>query len=329
MCLKNILDVMKNLQSKERAAGSIQSGLNVVAYIDLLGMSNFTRKSTEDAIEVFDGYNTILRDKIVNGMYSSNDDTIQRLLNRASATSFDYFLPFSDSIFLASANPDGFVEQLGSFVLDCYVFNANAYRKKLNAKDPFASKMLCLGGGKKDCKRYPILFRGAVSCGSVHEGTLLGIAKGKSISAPVLLGEPVVAAVKMEGKAKGPRLIIDERSYRQLSHFTKRFIREVDLKEQQTGRYYEVLWPAYHFIEQNGESELGKVEELLTPAANLWKAFNHTEYGPHYFALIDLIVAGALAFANVIGLRNDAKAWIERILDENGLSSKKEILLKV
>ena len=104
---------------------------------------------------------------------------------------------------------------------------------------------------------------------------------------------------------------------------SKQYIRKTEVD-----KYYEVLWPAYHFIESNGKGELHKFDELFDLAVNLWKVFNHTQFSTHYFALLGLITASTLAFAQKIGCLNEAVQFIEKKLETHELSSKKDVLLK-
>ena len=100
--------------------------MKIVAYIDLLAMSNFVRENVNDSIAVFSGYNHILKTKTIDDRVqpasSEKDPKLKALIERTSVSAFDYFLPFSDSIFLASSAPDKFIEQLGHYILSCYLF---------------------------------------------------------------------------------------------------------------------------------------------------------------------------------------------------------------
>lgn len=331
MCLKNILN---KLLSKRANAMDNQNNTNttpklkVVAYIDLLAMSNFVRENVTDSIAVFSGYDYILQTKIRDAKKqpasSEKDPKLKILLERTAVSAFDYFLPFSDSIFLASSNPDKFIEQLGHYILSCYLYNAEAYKdKSLDPSKPFVNKMLGLDGNIYEHNVYPILFRGGLCIGDITEGRVLGRINGTNQQMPVLIGEPVVNAVKMESVVKGPRVVLSEDTFQQLGPASKQYIRKAEVD-----KYYEVLWPAYHFIESNGKGELHKFDELFDPAVNLWKVFNHTQFSTHYFALLGLITASTLAFAQKIGCLNEAVQFIEKKLETHELSSKKDVLLK-
>lgn len=332
MCLKILNKIffkkVKNM-GVQNAVPSPKKEMKIIAYIDLLAMSNFVRENVVDSIDVFSGYNHILKTKIIDERIqpasTEKDPNLKALLERTSVSSFDYFLPFSDSIFLASSNPDKFIEQLCHFILSCYLYNADAYKDNpLNPSKPFANKMLGLDGNIYEHNVYPILFRGGLCIGNITNGSLMGRANGNNQEMPVLIGEPVVKAVKMESVVKGPRVILDEQTYQNLGLKSQKYIRKTEV-----GNYYEVLWPSYHFIEPNGKSELYKFKELFDPAVNLWYAFNHTLFSTHYFALLSLITASTLSFAKKIGCQNEAEQLIKKELEKNGLLSKKDVLLKI
>ena len=91
----------------------------VVAYIDLLGFSNCVMNNPEEAIMMLSHFNTILSTlNFEREVHPSEgyEPSLQGLARRTSNESFEHFMPFSDSVFLASANCSDFVMQLGSFV---------------------------------------------------------------------------------------------------------------------------------------------------------------------------------------------------------------------
>ena len=91
---------------------------------------------------------------------------------------------------------------------------------------------------------------------------------------------------------------------------------------------YEVLWPAYHYIAQNGDSEIAKFVELIEPAIKFWKAFNHTEYGIHYFNLIKIIIEGTMAFARKIKAAKYAEEYIINEMERFNLKDKATFILE-
>ena len=51
--------------SIQNAVPSPKKEMKIIAYIDLLAMSNFVRENVADSIDVFIGYNHILKTKII------------------------------------------------------------------------------------------------------------------------------------------------------------------------------------------------------------------------------------------------------------------------
>lgn len=102
----------------------------IVAYIDLLAFSNHVRKNTGDAMMVFSNYNTILHSKIRDGIahpVDSYSSELQELARNTSIDSFEYFIPFSDSIFIVSDDVNSFIPQLSSFVYGCFHITSHFY----------------------------------------------------------------------------------------------------------------------------------------------------------------------------------------------------------
>jgi len=89
---------------------------------------------------------------------------------------------------------------------------------------------------------------------------------------------------------------------------------------------YEVLWPSMLIIENNGYSEISKINELLRPAINFWKAFNHKDFSLHYYEFIRLIILSSMKVFEKMGCQNKCKLEIERILQDCGISDKTDDL---
>src|SRR5690554_4420764 len=112
----------------------------LVAYIDLLAFSNYIRENTQDALSAFTTYHNILKTKIIDNkthpISSYQSQNLQELAKIQAVTSVDYFLPFSDSIFLKSADPNLFVKQISSFLVGCFIYTSHAYAHPENVTKP-------------------------------------------------------------------------------------------------------------------------------------------------------------------------------------------------
>ena len=289
----------------------------IVAFIDLLGTKNRIKKNSKgdffDALRPIINCNHITYSKIYEGIAHPSESYDKEL--RVSAKnnlmdSFDFFLPFSDSIFIMSNDCCSFIKQLGNYIFGLYNSTIDFYKKDFymrpsnNPSEPEKVKMPTLSLGKNGkikiknrvCDYYPALFRGGISFGKACSIELYSIVNKKPSKSTTIAGKAVSDAVELEGKIKGPRLVFGKKVYNQLDKDTRDYCRIVPEKKG----LYEILWPAFNYYKRcnpsNNELKIEEIKRLLDPTYNLWKAYNHTEYSNHYFNLIELIIASTIQF---------------------------------
>ncbi|MDA3886581.1 MAG: hypothetical protein PF638_13395 [Candidatus Delongbacteria bacterium] len=293
---------------------------HAVAYIDLLGFSNFVNSNLSDAIKVLENYNHIIDDKIFD----------QKLDNK-SKNSFKYFIPFSDSIFIASEMPNEFIKELADFFLACFKFTSDQYIRPRNSDSPEDIEVITNiidKNGKTTQEKviqkwYPILFRGGISFGEAHAIELNTINNSEYSKIKTLAGKAVVKSVGLEcledlkGKIKGPRLICDKEF---MDSITDSKIKFYIVKLKDFENLYEILWPAFHFI-NNKPYEIKKFNNLFIPISNFWKAYKNEKYGRHYLNFIKLLIESTLRFAENINETNNAIDYIKTQLKNNGMQS--------
>ncbi|WP_041502587.1 hypothetical protein [Sanguibacteroides justesenii] len=306
----------------------------IVAYIDLLAFSNHVRKNTGDAMMVFSNYNTILHSKIRDSIahpVDSYSSELQELARNTSIDSFEYFIPFSDSIFIVSDDVNSFIPQLSSFVYGCFHITSHFYINPQDSSDPTKGEMVSfsfddnnnLSSKYIDSHYYPTIFRGGMAYGEVFPIELWNIVDKGPEKRKSLAGKAVVRAVELESKIKGPRIVFDIEMFEQIDEQIKnRYIRKIEGTE-----FYEILWPAIKYIPQNGFSDAQSFYEMFTCAINLWKGYNHTPYSMHYFSFIELIVASTLQFFEAIGYKNEALEMVKTAIKQKGLEDKITILI--
>lgn len=310
---------------------------NIVAFIDLLAFSNHIRENSSDALMTMSNYNTILSTKIrdeITHPVDSYPPVLQELAKNHSIDSFDYFLPFSDSVFVMSSNCSDFIKQLGSFVLQSFTITSRFYEEPIDPSAPEKGKILNCGintdGSPKveygECNYYPALFRGGLAYGEAMPIELFSVVDKKYGKSKVITGEAVVEAVSLESKVKGPRLMFKQALYDQLNDEARIFCRALPENKD----LFEILWPAMIFIKQSdvfqNKQEVSKIDDLLTPAYNLWKAYNHTIFSAHYFNFIELIIAATIQyFDKKSNLKDFAKDYIKILIDSKGLTGKIDI----
>lgn len=307
---------------------------NIVAYIDLLAFSNHIRENTSDALMAMNNYNTILfskiRDEIANPV-SSYIKELQGLAKMHSIDSFDFFLPFSDSVFLMSSDCSSFIKQLGSFVLQSFTLTAHFYAHPIDVSKPEKGYINNYSINKDgnvvvnqgECNYYPALFRGGLAYGEAFPIELSSVIDKKPAKSKVITGKAVVSAVRLESSVKGPRLVFGQDVFDQLNSDALDYCRIVP----ESNNMYEILWPAIGFIKQNEvrqcEQEIHKMYEIIVPAYNLWKAYNHTPFSAHYFNFIELIIASTIQFFDKkCQLKEFAINQIQAWIDQNELKNK-------
>lgn len=299
----------------------------VVAYLDLLAFSSYVRENTKDAMLAFTNYRAILEIKIADDINHPSDSysnpILKDLATRNSVNSFNHFLPFSDCVFISSNDPNLFLKQLGSFVLHCFKITSRQYEHPDDPRNPTKIVHKFNDSTTLEENWYPTLFRGGIAFGEAKHIELLGIVNGKPQKMANLAGKAVVDAVGLESKVKGPRIVFEKKLFDKLDDSTKIYVNEIEGKG-----LYELLWPGFRYIPENGEQEINNFHELFLPAVNLWKANNHTPHSEQYFSFIELVVTSTLKIFDANGLKDIAVTKVSKVIREVGLGDKAIQLLK-
>jgi hypothetical protein len=300
--------------------------MKVVAYLDLLGFKEYTRNDVTGALQLLENYHTIFDTKFSDGELhpaSSYGADMQKFAESHLIDSFEIFLPFSDSIFIVSNDPDKFVMQLSSFLIHCFLINSDQYMNPAKKEQPtevFAPQIGLNNAGKVEVRVikkswYPVLFRGGITYNDVISFEISGLFNSNRLKIPNLMGPAIVEAVGLEQGIKGPRMVISEAMYRQLSselqYYSKPLGKEV----------HEILWPAYFFNgdEKCSADELFKIKRFLLPALNLKKSIKTSSVVIHYMYFVDLIIESCLKHFKRIECLDEAKQVIAEIISDEGL----------
>ena len=306
-----------------------------VAFIDLLGFSSCVQRDVDEAVLMLSYFNSVLQElNFERAAHPSNsyDNSLQSLARRTSNESFEHFLPFSDSVFVASSNCSDFILQLGSFVRKAFLFNAYKFAHPIIESDPLISQQVEFDlSNLNDVKTYRVpmrepvvLFRGGIAYGNVIETKPLGLFANQLISCNNMMGEAMVRAVRMEeSKIKGPRILFDNSVYEQLNRDAKLYCRVVP---EDTG-LYEILWPALGLILENRDNftqEIDHFYEIFTPAFNLWKYWRENEHvSAHYEKFLELTVASAYHLFKYMGeevfIKNTINGVLNRFFDSSDI----------
>jgi hypothetical protein len=260
----------------------------VCAYLDMLGFKYFIFKDLKGAIESLNSYHMMLDLKMQSMMMrrrrnNSNSEELNKIIERGEISSFDHFLPFSDSIFIQSSMPDLFVAQLSSFLISTFGLKSSTYAFSEKGKDPsivsIRNSSVDSNGSviQRNALEYwfPVLMRGGISFGECHPININSIIDKHFKTIPNLVGSAVVEAVQLEQaiKGEGPRLICSQAFFNALQDKHDKYI----IKYDNIANAHEILWPAFTYIEGNDVhlELINQYENLFRPAANLWKAYGH------------------------------------------------------
>lgn len=275
----------------------------IVAYIDVLGFSNYVMSGIGDAIMVLTNANAIIDQLIFEQSIHPPTDyplALQNLALRTSITSVEDYLPFSDSVFITARDASEFVMQLSHFLGSAFLFTARTYAMAADKSDPTKTQVITpmldssghVVASTTDIHVPPVLFRGGIAFGEVERITPTALVNGKREKMWSLAGEAVVRAVKFDGPFKGPRIFFGRDVYNLLNAKARLYCREIPERNES----YEILWPATHYILENPcEGEFHYFYEYMDAAYNLWKVFAMDEkVGPQYEKFMEVIIASTL-----------------------------------
>lgn len=275
------------------------------AFLDMLGFSNRVLSgNTEYAYNMLNQVYTVLEMKDMNGKFRKyrksqkiyQDELIDKVNSQIEITSFSYLQCVSDSILIASDEPDLMVQQIANIVRMCFT---------LNLSNNIGTLPL-------------VMLRGGISYGEVNIINAKSSLESKAIETPNTFGKAIVNAVKLEKYfgLKGPRVILDELIYEELSEQTKQkyvSLLRIDESIALGKKYYEILWPAFEFNVFNISSnlkyndingEITNLGKLLSKAYIFFDEYENSPEKEHYNSLISLIFRSAKQiFYNLGGIQ--------------------------
>lgn len=312
----------------------------LVAYLDLLGFRAHLSESSNDALLSLGHYAEIFKILNQDSSVKYTDKHLQNLAREHGVDAFDYFLPFSDSIVIASSkDPNVFIRQLANFLCATFMFNSGSFdltRMEMEGREnPIEEVEIKFGLGadghmttsQDKYRNYPMLFRGGVSYGDMKAIRMPSEVNKVVQVSTILAGQGIVDAVKLEeSKIKGPRILFGEEVFRLLSTENRcKFCRKVP--EPSHRGCYEILWPNASCSDSNLPGQnFSEIADLYRKAIALWRHYNHEECGIHYFNFSELIVSSAMEWAKACGQRAEMQKQLRKLVDDNGLSAKYNVL---
>ena len=303
----------------------------VVIYLDLLGFESFSNKDSDAALRILEDFQEVLSMRRLtahlNLAVSVQEPLIKLPSDHTSLDSFECFLPMSDSVFILSDEPEKVAAHLSTFLVDSFVLRGHTFRNA-DISDVHKQRVTIIGRANSgeveknavDENWYPVLFRGGISYGDAEVFKTLAIDSGEEVWVRNVRGPGVIQAVrsqerKIEGeKLKGNRILCDRQFIVHLCSNSKRYLRiERDA--------WELLWPAFSYIDRNGESNQRDVlDELFWPAFRLWQCYSgKPKEEEHYRAFLELIVRSHIAYAGIASNPEPVCEYMHETLDKAGL----------
>lgn len=288
----------------------------IVAFLDVLGFSNYTEEDIAGALRLLGHQEFILRQKLQDAKLhppsSYSDSSLAALAEAHLVDSFKHFLPFSDSTFIVSETPDKFVRQLSHFLIDCFLLVGHVYDGAENPTRPEAVKVTEFPAGTTHHEWwYPPLWRGGLAMGDLVTGGVTGIENETIVRIPNLAGLAVVKAVWAEKSpnCRGPRLFCKVGFESNFGPEIKPFFRQV------TETISELLWPAFFYnLNNKPETEMTEFHKVWGPALALWKSKRGHPAFEHYDEFLKLLVRSFLRWTEVAGCeregREKVRVWI-------------------
>lgn len=320
-----------------------------VAFLDALGFATHVGENLEGAMNILVDANMVIKTRLFDASKKDHPETIKYLAKRHSVEAFESYLPLSDSIFIVGRDANDFIEQLSSFLCDCFHSNLHLYTHPDDKDNPtkYVQTVYKIGSqdvAVREARAFPTIFRGGIAYGDVayvdaisifrnedilssqEKGFLKGFGSKTGIGTTLnIAGNAVVNAVMLEQcGGKGPKLYIDENTYQALSDYNKKFVLIDKVFDKENNHTYEVkhfLWTAYFPIVSNGiDIGWNECSNLLRGVLNLLNMYaEKPDLATQYSEFANIVIQGFIkAFENDAG---KMKINIEQLLAENGIDS--------
>ena len=329
-----------------------------VAFLDVLGFSSYINSNAnlaqESAMNMLNTINFIFKNRVSDHLshpWQKYESSLQNHAKRKDIDSFDCFMPMSDGIFIIGNDANTFIDQVSSFLCNCFTYAAKTYLNPIdhNAPERIIEKRFTLDENKGlifdevEVQCFPSIFRGGVCFDNavILQMTSLmrneknmsererkiardyGLKTGFKETVNVA-GKGIVSAVGLERcGGKGPKLFISNNFFDQLDCTHKNLIALDDYSQV---RHF--MWPAYSLIwENNIEIEiLNGCNDFLLPAIRLWNAYKGQKYEPHYCEFVKLIINSYLSLSVQHGVVLKIKEIIRNFLEKHEINCFSSIL---
>lgn len=291
----------------------------IIAFLDLLGFTNYITNDPEGALKLLENSCSILKLKLLSERISKRRFHQNNQGDTAKIDSFESYYPMSDSIFIVASDANKFIEQISVFLITCLEFTINSIRYPENKNNPIevTEKIFSIKNGKvskDELKKnwYPTLFRGGISYGELLAYETVAIHDSSSYKSYNLAGSAVINAIKLEKFDKGPRLFCDKDFYNLLDLEKQKLVVCVRVEDRSS---YEILWPAFYYLNNVPDIEIYEVNGLLEPAVNLYMHYkDNSEICLHYRNFIDLIIRSTIKHFETYSYKEQAEKYILNFL---------------
>lgn len=288
-----------------------------VLYLDLLGFGHYVTTDPSGAAHLLNAYMSIFQFAV-----SKEHNASQQYIDEHDLSDLELFLPFSDSVFAFSKEPQHLLHKIGNFLYSSLMQYEHQYGNPEDPNNPYATTIANIGVSPDGVVTreemtenwYPPLFRGGLSFGPAASSDApfwRGTQRGQ---VPLPFGPAVVAAVRLEQKAlPGPRILLTEEAAARLRHVHPNLVGRAFGTQESLDEFY---WPAATFTADMRMTLQNEIFRLLVVAANLYKPQkDDPKVGKHYLALIQLVCHSALLYFVGAHGRDDVLSGLREILD--------------
>ncbi len=279
-----------------------------VAYLDILGFREFIHEDIIGASTLLEHYQNVLDEICTKSPIFPEEES-----------SIKYFIPYSDSIFIASPDNVSFVQELSKFIYRSFVISSYPFEKKMNPIEPFDVYE------NHHAKWFPLLFRGGIGFGKCNISYPLLLSEKERHITTLLIGDAVIEAVRYEElKIKGPRIICGKNFYDSFEEeYRNKFL--YNLNDNLNSELYELYWPIFLFLNSVQDPKHVfeyTISKLLVSAIHLWQSLNHKKFSLHYYNFIKLIVRSVIRYCDNIGSPTLLDEELQKTLIKENMESK-------
>lgn len=303
----------------------------IIAYLDILAFTYLLKEKRQVASDFLCTLYEKIKEKIINKI------VIEKNLNKIEekkifffgtrksdyVDSFQYLINFSDSLVIASNNPELFIKQLTNFIGTLNIIHLKEFIKTIDESTKINNTKIAdvkVNGDIEYHEAFPLFLRGGITIGEDIEFINNSYINNSSLQGTLnITGKTYLEAVTLENSGKGPRIFCNKNLINAISD--KQIL---NIIKQIDDNLYEIVWtiPACEAIESNIEDKYqnvrDKFEKMLLPAIHLFKHNKKDKsVREHYEEFVKLVCCGLIKYAkDKCNKEKETLEFIKRIFEQ-------------